>query len=372
MEEEFQEALTSLHNVGDWQGSSSCSSSFDDWHYSSFQQTLLQETSIVGFVMANIIVSRRYGIVFFNYRESVLLVFEPRKLDDRSSAIKVLNADYLELGYLDRSVATVLSPLVENKMINVKVMVPGSRTSSNMLVPCQVSISAKLDDFETVKTAISQGGLILVSQPGSSFASFHDEAMVVKEKSSTAGHRNVNEKLRLVEGNENKRGRKRFSNYEPLCLHTQEPEIIENESGVCLSEHTFEIELANINAKPALQVEPEHLNFIPIGAVGHNKVSVEGACSNGIIPVIVFRNVKGTGLTECLASDPLFSSFEDFEGANYPTNYWSETFPKMLLQANEIRRTPLKILCTVRISIADAAKMVHVVKTDAVERKHFR
>jgi len=85
--------LVSLYNLDDCQDSSS----FDDWHYSSSQQTLLKETSNVGFVMANTIVSQ------------YLYVLEPTKPDDQNSAIKVLNAYYLELGYLDRSVATVLS-----------------------------------------------------------------------------------------------------------------------------------------------------------------------------------------------------------------------------------------------------------------------
>jgi hypothetical protein len=46
--------LVSLYNLDDCQDSSS----FDEWHYSSSQQTLLKETSNVGFVMANTIVSQ--------------------------------------------------------------------------------------------------------------------------------------------------------------------------------------------------------------------------------------------------------------------------------------------------------------------------
>lgn len=93
MEEEgFQEDLVSLYNLDDWDDSSS----FDDCDYSPPQQVLLNETSNVGFAMASIIVSRRYGIVFFNERESVRLVLHPRKPDDQNPAIKVLNAEILK------------------------------------------------------------------------------------------------------------------------------------------------------------------------------------------------------------------------------------------------------------------------------------
>jgi hypothetical protein len=33
-----------------------------------------------------------------------------------------------------------------------------------------------------------------------------------------------------------------------------------------------------------------------------------------------------------LDSDSLFAKSDEVEGDNYPTNYWFETFPKMLLQ----------------------------------------
>jgi hypothetical protein len=323
----FQEDLVSLYNLDDWDDSSS----FDDCDYSPPQQVLLNETSNVGFAMASIIVSRRYGLVFFNERESVRLVLHPRKPDDQNPAIKVLNADNLEVGYLDRSVSTVLSPFIDDKMINAEGVILGSRTISNKLVACQVCISAKLDDFGTVKTAISQAGLDLVSQPGSSFVS-SQEAMVVKGKISKGGDRSCNEKFRSVEGNPKKRGRKRFSNYEPLVLHTQGPAIIENRNGVGLAESTFEIEPANINLKHALKVEPAQLKFIPIVRVGNDKISVKCASANGVLAASAVQPVYGSDLNECLDSDSLFAKSDEVEGDIYPTNYWFETFPKMLLQ----------------------------------------
>jgi hypothetical protein len=258
-------------------------------------------------------------------------VLHPRKPDDQNPAIKVLNADNLEVGYLDRSVSTVLSPFIDDKMINAEGVILGSRTISNKLVACQVCISAKLDDFGTVKTAISQAGLDLVSQPGSSFVS-SQEAMVVKGKISKGGDRSCNEKFRSVEGNPKKRGRKRFSNYEPLVLHTQGPAIIENRNGVGLAESTFEIEPANINLKHALKVEPAQLKFIPIVRVGNDKISVKCASANGVLAASAVQPVYGSDLNECLDSDSLFAKSDEVEGDIYPTNYWFETFPKMLLQ----------------------------------------
>ncbi|KAG5252640.1 SWI/SNF-related matrix-associated actin-dependent [Salix suchowensis] len=313
MEEEgFHEDLVSLYNLNDWDDSSS----FYDWDYSPPQQVLLNETAIVGFAMASIIVRSGYCTEFFNEHESVRLVLHRRKPGDKNQnrAIKVLNADNLEVGYLDRSVSTVLSPLIDNKMINAEGVILGSRTRSNKLVACQVCISAKLYDFGTVKTAISQGGLDLVSRPGSSFAP-SQEAMVVKEKSSEDGDRSVNEKFSSAEGK--MRGRKRFSNYEPLIFHTQEPVIIENQYGVDLAETTLEIEPENINLKLALKVKPAQLNFIPI-------VRVHAASAA--------QPVNGSDLNECLDSDSLLAKSDEVEGDSYPTNYWFETFPTMLLQ----------------------------------------
>lgn len=109
-EEEFKEDLGSLCNLDARKDSSSSS-----------PQILLNGTSIVGFVMASIVTSLRYRLLFFTDRESVRLELEPRKPDDQNAAIKVLNADYLDVGYINRSVATVLYPLIENKMINVEV-----------------------------------------------------------------------------------------------------------------------------------------------------------------------------------------------------------------------------------------------------------
>ncbi|KAJ6756546.1 hypothetical protein OIU79_028855 [Salix purpurea] len=291
---------------------------FYDWDYSPPQQVLLNETSIVGFAMASIIVSSGYCTVFFNEREPVRLVLHRRKPGDQNQnlAIKVMNADNLEVGYLDRSVSTVLSPLIDNKMINAEGVILGSRTRSNKLVACQVCISAKLYDFGTVKTAISQGGLDLVSRTGSSFAP-SQEAMVVKEKSSEDGDRSVNEKFSSAEGNLKRRGRKRFSNHEPFIFHTQEPVIIENQSGVGLAETTLEIEPENINLKHALKVEPAQLNFIPI-------VRVHAASAA--------QPVNGSDLNKCFDSDSLLAKSDEVEGDNYPTNYWFETFPTMLLQ----------------------------------------
>jgi hypothetical protein len=79
-------------------------------------------------------------------------------------------------------------------------------------------------------------------------------------------------------------------------------------------------------------VEPAQLKFIPIVRVGNDKVSVKGAAANGVLAASAVQPVNGSDLNECLDSDSLFAKSDEVEGDNYPTNYWFETFPKMLLQ----------------------------------------
>ncbi|CAK7339877.1 unnamed protein product [Dovyalis caffra] len=68
----------------------------------------------------------------------------------------------------------------------------------------------------------------------------------------------------------------------------------------------------------------------PFAAVGDGTVRVEGASNNVVVLALCALPVKGTDLIEDLASDPLPAVSEVVE--DYPTDYWSETFPKMLLQ----------------------------------------
>jgi len=70
-------------------------------------------------------------------------------------------------------------------------------------------------------------------------------------------------------------------------------------------------------------------NLRPLAAVGDGKAKVDGGSCNVVLALCAVP-VMGTDLNEGLASDPLHS---DSEGDNdYPTDYWSDTFPKMLLQ----------------------------------------
>jgi len=70
-------------------------------------------------------------------------------------------------------------------------------------------------------------------------------------------------------------------------------------------------------------------NLRPLAAVGDGKAKVDGGSCNVVLALCALP-VMGTDLNEGLASDPLHS---DSEGDNdYPTDYWSDTFPKMLLQ----------------------------------------
>ncbi|KAJ6912485.1 hypothetical protein NC651_015022 [Populus alba x Populus x berolinensis] len=69
----------------------------------------------------------------------------------------------------------------------------------------------------------------------------------------------------------------------------------------------------------------------PLAAVGDGKARVDGGSCNVVLALCAVPvPVMGTDLNEGLASDSLYS---DSEGDNdYPTDYWTDTFPKMLLQ----------------------------------------
>lgn len=64
-------------------------------------------------------------------------------------------------------------------------------------IPCQIHIFARIEDFERVKTAISRGGLQLISEGNASFTL--SEAVAVKETKSILEEKSVDEIFKLLD-----------------------------------------------------------------------------------------------------------------------------------------------------------------------------
>lgn len=137
------------------------------------------ETYMVGFVVANI-VGLQYYSGRITGREMVGLVREPLNRYD-TNAIKVLNTRNSQVGHIEKKVASVLAPLIDSTLVHVEGIVP--KTPNNALqykIPCHVHVFAKIDAFETVKSAFLRNGLCLFTENDTLFGT--SESMVVKEK----------------------------------------------------------------------------------------------------------------------------------------------------------------------------------------------
>ncbi|XP_050245209.1 putative SWI/SNF-related matrix-associated actin-dependent regulator of chromatin subfamily A member 3-like 1 [Quercus robur] len=163
------------------------------------------ETFMVGFVMAKIVGIQYYSGTISG-REMVGLVREPLNTYD-PNAIKVLNTRTVQVGHIERNVASVLAPLIDSLAIHVEGIVPNTREAGNRFkIPCQVHVFARADAFQTVKSAISRGGLHLISDSDPSFTL--SEAAVVKEKKKGVEEfKSVDEIFKLVDENASKKGR---------------------------------------------------------------------------------------------------------------------------------------------------------------------
>ncbi|XVE95736.1 hypothetical protein REPUB_Repub02eG0125000 [Reevesia pubescens] len=156
------------------------------------------DTFLVGFVIANI-VGLQYYRGKISGREMVGLVREPLNSYD-PNAIKVVNTRTFQVGYIERSVAAVLSPLLDSHFISAEGIVPNSRSVTNRFrIPCQVHIFARLEAFDSIKSAISRGGLDLISQSDVCFTL--SEAAVVKGNKDGGELKNVDKVFKLVEQN---------------------------------------------------------------------------------------------------------------------------------------------------------------------------
>lgn len=179
----------------------------EDFPYSSQDSQTLSssssETYMLGFVIANI-VGLQYYSGTISGREMVGLVREPLNPYD-SNAIRVLNTRTVQVGHVERTVSAVLAPLIDDNMIAIEGIVPNTlATRKRFKLPCQIHIFARREAFSTVKSAISRGGLQLISDSDPSFAL--SEAAVVKETRSDQRFKSVDEIFKLVDENVSKKG----------------------------------------------------------------------------------------------------------------------------------------------------------------------
>lgn len=128
------------------------------------------------------------------------LVREPLNPFD-PNAIKVLNTRGVQVGHIERAVARVLAPLVDEGLVNVEGIVPNGK-AGRFKLPVQVHVFAGPHGFESVREAISRGGLQLISNDDASFTL--SEAAVVKQKKAK-GERSLDEIFKLVDENVNKK-----------------------------------------------------------------------------------------------------------------------------------------------------------------------
>lgn len=162
------------------------------------------ETYMLGFVIANI-VGLQYYSGTINGREMVGLVREPLNPYD-CNAIKVLNTRMVQVGHIERAVAAVLASLIDSNKIAIEGIVPKKRVSGNRFkIPCQIHIFAKIEDFPSVKSAISRAGLQLISDNDLSFTL--SEAVVVEEKKGKRGLKSVDKIFKLVDESLSKKGK---------------------------------------------------------------------------------------------------------------------------------------------------------------------
>lgn len=155
------------------------------------------ETYMVGFVIVNI-VGVQYYSGRISGREMVGLVREPLNVYDEN-AIKVLNTRGAQVGHIEKAAAKVLAPLIDAQYIFVEGIVPNAGRNVRFKIPCQVHIFARIEAFPIVHSAISEGGLGLISDGTASFAL--SDSVVVKEKRNGKDVKSVDEIFKLVNEN---------------------------------------------------------------------------------------------------------------------------------------------------------------------------
>ncbi|KAL6009842.1 hypothetical protein ACLOJK_000273 [Asimina triloba] len=148
------------------------------------------DTYLVGFVVVNIVGLRHYsgGI---NGREMVGLVRDPLNPYD-PNAIKVLNTRTIQVGYVERSSAAVLAPLVDSSLAHLEGIVPKPPKNSNPFkLPCQIHIFSSADAIHTVRAIMAANDMPLITEADQSFGL--SEAAIVKEKNPRKSMRSLDE-----------------------------------------------------------------------------------------------------------------------------------------------------------------------------------
>ncbi|KAK1278761.1 hypothetical protein QJS04_geneDACA003609 [Acorus gramineus] len=157
------------------------------------------ETYLAGFLIANI-VGLRYYTGTISGREMVGLVREPLNPYD-PNAIKVLNTRTVQVGHIERSVAAVLSPLIDSRSIAVEGIVPKppSKNRNPFKLPCQIHVFTRLDMIDAVRSEIEFNGLNLISESDPEFGL--SEAVIVQEgKPKKGSGYNIDRLFDSVEG----------------------------------------------------------------------------------------------------------------------------------------------------------------------------
>ncbi|TKY62730.1 SWI/SNF-related matrix-associated actin-dependent regulator [Spatholobus suberectus] len=151
------------------------------------------EKYLLGFTMANI-VGLQHHSGSIRGRALVGLVREPHNPHD-PHAIQVLNTLSLPVGYIERPVAAVLSPLIDARLITAEAIVPNARKTHR--VPCQIHLFARLHDFDAVKHAVSSAGLKVITESDAAFTL--SDSVAVKETKAQKKSTSVDAVFKLVD-----------------------------------------------------------------------------------------------------------------------------------------------------------------------------
>ncbi|WOH06344.1 hypothetical protein DCAR_0625770 [Daucus carota subsp. sativus] len=154
-----------------------------------------EEAYLVGFIVANIVGVQHYSGTIKG-REMVGLVRDPINRYDRN-AIKVVNIRNAQVGNIERSVAAVLAPLVDDNSIKIQGIVPNNKKRGNFCkIPCQIHVFANGLELDRVYNEIVDGGLQLIRSDG--VCGGLSEAAVVRESVEDDGKR-LNDVFKGVE-----------------------------------------------------------------------------------------------------------------------------------------------------------------------------
>ncbi|KAI3993959.1 hypothetical protein MKX01_002972 [Papaver californicum] len=169
----------------------------------SSSSSIPEEPVLVGFVTVNIVGLQHY-FASIKDRQMVGLLREPLNSYDEN-AIKVLDIKKTQVGYIERSSAAILSPLIDTRQIIVQGILPKTLGIKNRYkMPCQVHIFAKFEDFEMVKSAIVESGMQLISGSNSAFT--QSESAIVKELQPKNFFRKIDEMFNFVSDSEKEKG----------------------------------------------------------------------------------------------------------------------------------------------------------------------